>query len=63
MQKIYVLEYIELLALQVCQSDTLSKFATDTFIPRSAQFSFTLTASKQVTETPEFAQLVNTYNS
>ena len=57
----YVQEYIKLLALQACQLETLSKYATDTFIPRFAQLSFTLTASKQVSKTPEFALLADAY--
>ena len=32
----YVLEFMKLLALQACQSETLSKFAIDTFTPHSA---------------------------
>ena len=57
----YVLEFMKLLALQACQSETLSKFAIDTFTPHSAWFSLTFTALKQVTETPEFILLADTY--
>ena len=57
----YVLEFMKLLALQACQSETFSKFTIDTFTPHSAWFSLTFTALKQVTETPEFILLADTY--